>query len=57
MSQHESETIVTKQRTHLATPEQGESQLKGLQGKRSDEEARAARRVRIGQEAREVAFA
>jgi hypothetical protein len=32
VSQHESETIVSKQRTHLATTEQGESQLEGLQG-------------------------
>jgi hypothetical protein len=32
MSQHESETIVSKQRTHLATTEQGVSQEKGLQG-------------------------
>jgi hypothetical protein len=39
MSQHESETIVTKQLTHLATTEQGESERRGLQGSGATEEA------------------
>ena len=52
LSQHESETIVSKQRTHLATTEQGESQLEGPSGKRSDRKDRRAREVRTSGEDR-----
>ena len=48
MSQRESETTVSKKRTHLATTEQGVDAEEGPPRKRSDEEARRARRVRIG---------
>jgi hypothetical protein len=45
MSQRESETTVSKKRTHLATTEQGVDAEEGPPRKRSDEEARRARRV------------
>jgi len=57
MSQHESETIVSKQRTHLATTEQGVDAREGPSRKRSDDEARRARGVRTGLEARWMVFA